>query len=125
MSIPTAQQAPAADETEAAASPVLGEITVGTADGARVIRWSLGTAAVTRGLTVAGMAAAAAATGRYLAGVNPRALQGSPQVRIAVHLWEIPVPRGDEFLDHGGYETAVAALMTEVVNTPGSIGQLA
>ena len=119
MSTVTEQQAPAAaaqDEASAPVGPVLGEIVVGVHDGARVIRWTLGTGAVARGLTVAGMAAAAAATGRYLAGVNPRALHGSPHVRIAVHLWEIPLVYA--------HETAVEALMAEVVNTPGSIGGL-
>jgi hypothetical protein len=118
MSTATEQQAPAAaDETAEPASPVLGEIVVATRDGAQVIRWGLGTAAVARGLTVAGIAAAAAATGRYLAGISPRVFGGSPQVVISAHTWEIPRVHS--------HETAVEALMTDVINAPGSIGHLA
>lgn len=114
MSTATEQQAPA--ETEATAGPVLGEIVVATRDGARVIRWTLGTQATARGLTVAGIAAAASATGRYLAGVGARAFGGCRQVVISAHTWEIPhVP---------GHETAVEALMTDVINTHGAVGQV-
>lgn len=101
---------------DAPASPVLGEIVIGTQDGARVVRWTLGTRAVTRGLTVAGMAAAATATGRYLAGLDPRAVAVPPLVQISPHTWDIPLVRG--------HQTAVAALMTDVINAQGSIGQL-
>lgn len=101
---------------DAAASPVLGEIVIGTQDSARVVRWTLGTRAVSRGLTVAGMAAAATATGRYLAGLDSRAADGPPLVQISPYTWDIPLVRG--------HQTAVAALMTDVINAQGSIGQL-
>ena len=94
-----------------------GEFAAGTHDGAPVIRWTLGTGGVTRGLTVAGIAAAAAATGEYLAGLDPLAVPRLPQVRIGVSVWEIPLVPADA--------AAVMNRMTVVVNAEGAIGQLA
>ena len=117
MGVMTAEDAPP-DAAEAAqdAAPVLGEVVVGTIDGTRVLRWTLGTGAVVRGLTIRGIAAAAAATGRYLDGLNPRAVARSPVVLIRPHEWAVPLVPSDAAM--------VEAMMTEVVNAPGSIGQL-
>ena len=51
------------------------------------------------------------------AGVSPRAVARSPVVVIRPHEWALPfVP---------SHAAAVAAMMAEIVNTPGLIGQLA
>jgi hypothetical protein len=106
--------------------PVLGQVVIGMTDSARVVRWTSDSADSSRGLTLRGMAAAAVATGRYLASIDLRlvtlaARAGSraemPQVRITPHTWEIA------FLP--GQESITEAIMTDVVNAHGSIGVLA
>jgi hypothetical protein len=111
--------APAAGDAAAegdTAGPGLGVIVVGTIDHTRVIRWTLGTQAIAHGLTVRGMAAAAVASGRYLAGLKPQAVTGSPVLRITPHEWALPLVPNDA--------AAVEAMMTEVVNAQGAIGAL-
>ncbi len=108
---------------EAPAVPVLGEVVVSTRDLTRCVTWTLGTAAVPRGLTLAGIAAAAAASGRFLGSLSDsdvRAFSGTPgplQVHIAAHEWLLPlVP---------GRAEEAEALMISVVNADGSIGPVA
>lgn len=115
----TAAAAAEQGRAEAAAPPVLGELMVGTRHGGRVLRWTTGTPALARGLTTLGIAAAAVATGRYLAGLEGAARAEAahcPRVRISVHEWEIPLVRA--------HVMAVAAMMRDVVNMPGAVGEL-
>lgn len=101
-------------------APVLGEIIVKVHDGARCVAWTLGGVAVTRGLTLDGIASAAKATAEFLGGLSAaerRAVDksaGPVQVRIGVAEWSVPlVP---------GRAADIEALMTSVVNTDGAIG---
>jgi uncharacterized membrane protein len=118
MSTPSTENAPVAASQRRRTPPglVLGEIVITTHDSTRAICWTLGTRAVTRGLTLAGIAAAASATAQYLAELNPRAVQGSPRVHVSPDMWAIPFVHG--------HQAAVTALMTKVVNAEGSIGAL-
>ena len=102
--------------TEAAAVPVLGEIVSGSRDGSRCVMWTLGTRASMRGLTAAGIAAAARASAEFLDSLGGRAA-GRVELHITPVEWSLPlVP---------GRAGDVKALMLAVVNAEGSIGATA
>lgn len=102
------------------AAPVLGEIIVKTHDGARCVAWTLGHHGAVRGLTVAGIAAAARASAEFLEDLGDGwqellgSMPGLTQLRIGTTEWSMPlVPT---------MAADIEAMMIEVVNADGSIG---